>query len=203
ASLSGFGTSAQWEKGKKIDAGLDFEFFKNRLKGSVEVFHNESFDMLFDVPLALTSTYVGGTVLQNLGKMVNKGVEIELHGGIIRAGDFNWNLSGNLATLNNKVTSLPEEANINTGTRIVEKGHKAYEWYLREWAGVDSDTGLPLWYIDRETSDETTSEYSEAKKVYTGYSSTPAYMGAISTRFDFKGFFLAGTLYFAGGHKIY
>lgn len=199
-----YGTVATWEKSERYDVGVEFGLFNRRLNGTVGYYMNETKDMLFNVPLPLSSQYTGGSVLQNVGSMTNTGLELELNGDIISTDDFTWNLGGNFTTLANKVTYLPEDAETIQSTWVLQKDRKIYEWYMKEWAGVDAETGDALWYVNRETNgDETTTNYSEADQMYQGTSRLPKYNGSIMTRFDYKNFFLEGQLYFAGGHKIF
>lgn len=204
AVVSGYGTNAKWEKSNRFDIATSFELFDYRLKGSFGAYINNTSDMLFNVPLPYSAELVSSRVLQNLGKMKNTGIELELSGDIVTTEDFNWNLSGNFSTFSNKVTSLPEDAEIVETTRIVQEGRKVYEWYMPEWAGVNPDDGLPLWYVDRANGDNsTTSVYSEAKRQHLGSNLFPTYQGSISTRLDYKKLFLEGTLYFSGGNELY
>lgn len=204
AFVDRYGTTATWEKSNRRDVGLDFGFFNRRLKGSIGYYSNETKDMLFSIPLPMSSLYTGGSVLQNAGSMTNKGLELELSGDIVATPDFNWNLGGNFSTLANKVTDLPEDAETIQSTWVLQKDRKVYEWRMVEWAGIDSETGDALWYVNRETNgDETTNVYTEAERVYQGTSRLPKFTGSIMTRFDYKNFFLEGQLYFAGGHKIF
>src|SRR5699024_7909933 len=136
----------------------------------------------------LSATYIGGSVLRNAGEMTNRGFEFEIAGDIIQTPDFNWNAGINFSTLANKVTSMPENSETITSTYVVQKGHKVYEWYMKEWAGINPDNGLPLWYINSSESDATTSNYAEAEEQYMGTNPLPKYSGAFSTRFDYKNF---------------
>lgn len=200
--ISGYGTTASWEKGLKRDIALEYRMMDGRLKGTFAYFSNKTYDMLFDKPLPMSSTYVPGSAIQNVGEMTNKGFEADLSFDVIRKEKFNWNVSGNYATLDNMVTKLPEDASIVTGTRIVEQDRILYEWYLPLWKGVDPDNGLPVWYTD-ETKTATTNIYAEASRVYTGFNAMPKYSGGLSTRFDISNFFVEGGIYFSGGNKVY
>src|SRR5690625_622435 len=127
-----YGTTATWEKSKRMDVGLEFGFFNRRLRGSVGYYSNETIDMLFSVPTPYSSLFLGNGVLQNGGNMTNKGLEVELSGDIIATEDFNWNLGGNFSTLANKVTSMPEAAETIASTWVREEGHMVYEWRMKE-----------------------------------------------------------------------
>ncbi len=203
ATVTGYGTDAKWEKSRRMDLSLDYSFFNGRLKGSIGGYYNTTTDMLFQVPLPMSSTFLDGTVLRNLGEMDNKGFEFDISADIISTPDFNWNISGNVSLMSNKVTKLPEEANIISASRIVSQGHKVYEWYLPEFARINPDNGLPEWYIDRTVNDETTNDYTQAQRNYIGKNALPTYYGGLSMRFDYKHLFLDASLFFQGGNRIF
>ena len=49
--------------------------------------------------------FINSTVLQNIGAMVNKGIELQL-GYNDREGAFQWNATANFAHIKNEVTEL-------------------------------------------------------------------------------------------------
>ncbi len=202
AFVVGYGTEATWEIGKRFDVGLNFALFNRRLTGSLGYYNNLTTDMLLNTPLPLSAQYLDAVVLRNVGEMKNTGFEMQLDGTLIQTPDFKWNMGVVFSTVSNEITDIPEDAQDVTGSQVIQKGHAFREWHMREWAGIDPDNGLPLWYIDRTQSDATTSDYSQAKKVYQGTSPLPTYHGSISTRFDYKNFFLEATLYFSGGNQV-
>jgi len=203
---SRFGNSLlTWEKNQNLDVGLDFGIFDGRISGSFSYYHKETYDLLQDVPLTRTSGH--SNITQNVGTVVNKGIEGILNFDIVRTTDLNINLSANFATLDNEVMELAvdangEDINIETGTRKIEVGHPIYEWNMRKWAGVDPANGDPLWYVDSE-SDATTNDYNAAEKQYLGKSAIPTYSGGLGLHVDFIGIFLDANVYFAGGHMVY
>lgn len=198
-----YGTEATWERSGRFDISADFSFFDERLNGTIGVYNNETRDMLLQVPMPYSATFYDAELLQNEGKMRNRGVEFNVNGDLMNTPDFNWNMAFNIATLNNKVTEMTEEAQTITDGYVIQEGHKAYEWYMPEWAGVDPDNGDPLWYVDRTQSDETTNKLAEAERQYTGKTRLPEYTGGLSTRLTYKNLFLEGQLYFSGGNKVY
>jgi TonB-linked SusC/RagA family outer membrane protein len=193
-----------WETNNSINVGLDFGVF-DRVNGSVEYFSRESSDLLLDVPLSYTSGFSSQT--QNVGKMVNKGIEVQLNGDIIRTSNVLWNLGFNLTSLDNEVTELPtssdgEEIGITTSTQTVTVGQPVYGWDLKTWAGVNPDTGEPLWYVDGQ-SGETTSVYADAGRSYQGTSAAPTLYGSIFTRVEFFGVYISGSMYHSSGNSVY
>ncbi|MCF8222608.1 MAG: TonB-dependent receptor [Bacteroidales bacterium] len=201
-----------WEKNKNYDVGLDFALFNNRIDGRVSYFNKTTFDLLQGVPLTRTSGF--SSITQNVGEMVNKGIEGVFNFGIINTADFNLSMNVNFATLDNQVTKLAKDSEgedliTTTGTRRIEVGHIFYEWYLKEWAGVDPNTGEALWYVNEKDADgnvidseSTTTDINQAERVYTGKSAIPTFTGGAGIHVDFKGIYLDANVYVAGGNMI-
>ena len=57
-----------------------------------------------------------------------------------------WRMGVNLTHYKNVVTDLPLKDMPVTGVTRLKEGRSVYDFYLREWAGVDPDNGDPLWY---------------------------------------------------------
>lgn len=134
-----------WEVNKTFNVGLEFGMFKNRISGSVEYFDRGSSELLFDVPLGLSSVITSQT--RNIGAMSNKGIELQLNFDIIKAKSFNWDLQVNFTSLKNNITKLPVETpTIVSGTKRLEVGSDIFAFYLRRWYGVDPLDGAGLYY---------------------------------------------------------
>lgn len=193
-----------WEKSNSLNVGLDFEIF-DRVTGTVEYYKRNNYDLLLQVPITRTSGFT--TILQNVGEMVNNGIEASLNVEILNTESFRWSIGGNITTVNNEVTKLPRdeagnELSIVGSTTIVREGDAAYTWYMRTWAGVNPDTGAPLWYVNGRDG-ETTSSYNQAAMVTQGASALPTLFGSVNTSLDFKGIYLNATLYHSSGNKVY
>lgn len=202
-SIDTYGTDITWEKSRRFDVGFETGLFNERLYGSLSFYSNTTTDMLFEIPIPYSSSFSEGSVLQNSGEMSNEGFEIELGGVLINTPDFKWVLNGSFSTLKNKVTKIPEGAEITTTTAAVRKGHMVNEWYVPDWYGVDPQNGDPLWYVDKTASDQTTNKYSEAKKRFQGKNPLPTYYGYLGTHLEFKNIFLDATFTFSGGNQVY
>lgn len=95
----------QWESSEEKNLGLDISLLRNRISLSVDVYDNQSKDLLLNVPIASTFGYP--TQIQNVGKTSNKGVEFQLSGDILRSTKgLNWNASFNIAFNKNKIEAL-------------------------------------------------------------------------------------------------
>ena len=194
-----------WEKNKTLDLGIDFVVWDNRINGTLAYYNKNTYDLLQNVPMSRTTGH--SFLNQNVGAVTNKGIEAMINVDIVRAAKMHWSVNFNFATVKNNVTKLAKNAegtdiNIQTSTRKVEVGHPIYAWYMRKYAGVDVQTGDPLWYVNGKDG-ETTSSYYAAGEAFQGGSALPTYTGGFGTHFDFQGVYLDVSFYFAGGHKVY
>lgn len=192
----------KWETNLNLNVGVDFAFFDNRLSGSFDVFQRRSKDLLYSRPVAPSLGYTSRD--ENVGALKNVGFEVEVKGTIIDNPEFKWNLGVNLTHYKNKVTELPLADMPPTGTKKLAVGRSVYDFYLREWAGVDPDNGDPLWYVvDANGNRTTTSVYSNATPVFTNKSSLPDVYGGVNTSFSYKGFDLSMLfVYSIGGYIL-
>lgn len=186
-----------WEKNAQIDIGTDFVLFNNRLSGTLEYYNRASVDLLFDVPLPLSSGSPDGSISRNIGEMQNRGIEITLSGDVVKVGDFTWNLSINAATIKNEITSLPVEEFVS-GTKKLKEGKDIYAYWLREYYGVNPANGAPLFRLNTEDNtfgdasdlvigtDTLTSNQGRGRFHYAG-SALPDLYGGITNTFRYKG----------------
>ena len=213
-----------WEKTYTSGLGLDASIFNNRARLAVDYYEKNTDNILYQVPITgLTGVT---TIWQNIGEMENKGIEVSVGGDIIRNQDLTWSLDLNLGHNVNKLTKLYKTKNSNgeyvvrpiivddglgiagSAQRMLEPGRPVDTYYLKEWAGVNPDDGLPLWYkVDRdadgnELSRETTSNYSQATFEKTGKVS-PNLFGGFSTALTYKKFDFNAVFGYALGGKIY
>lgn len=111
------GNSAlKWETTEQKDLGLEFSFFNNRLNFEVDCYIKKTRDLLLNksVPYFLG----GGSMTANVGKLQNKGLEINISSDIISNKDWNWNTNINFASVQNKITDLGDETEIYSNTNI-------------------------------------------------------------------------------------
>lgn len=194
-----------WEKATSMEGALEFGFF-NRINGGITYFYKKSTDLLYDVPLSRTTGH--NERRSNVGSLYNRGLEGNLSIDVIQSDDYQWNVGGNITLVENKITELPEYANgeniIITGSykHTAVEGYSIGTWHMPKWAGVDSQTGKPLWYVNGKDG-ATTSDYSKAKAAYQGASAMPTTYGSINSRLSVKGFYAEASLYYSFGNKVY
>ena len=188
-----------WEGNNQFDAGLDITILNRRITFTADYYKRISDDMLFSLPVSLTTGF--GSVMSNVGKMQNSGVELSIDAYPVRTQDFEWNVNFNITFNKNKVTKLPNGNPIEYSSYWRMEEGKAYNtFYLRQWAGVDPSNGSPLWYKD-ETKKETTTNYNEATRVMAGNAS-PKFFGGFSNSFKYKNFTLSALFAYNFGNVV-
>ncbi len=93
----------KWETTMTHNIGLDFSLFQGKLSGSVEVYQNDTKDLLIEFPIA-GSGYE--TQYRNIGSTRNRGIEVSLNLPIVRRTNFDLTFNANIAFNQNEVTSL-------------------------------------------------------------------------------------------------
>ena len=204
-------TDLKWEVNTQKDLAIEFGLFKNRLKGSVEYYNRNTDGLIFSVPNPLSSGL--DNRVENIGSMVNKGFEISLDGVIVKTNDFSWSLNINASTINNKITKLPQ-GEIIDGTKKLSVGHSIYDYWLRDWYGVDPSDGYALFVADPKfvnTSDASmrvvngvnvTTDQNKALYHYAG-SAIPDLFGSFGNTFKYKGLQLDVVCAYQIGGKMY
>ena len=187
-----------WEVSKKLDVGFDLSLF-HRVHMTFDFYNAETSDALFQVPLSMT-TGIAQTY-QNIGKIRNRGIEFSVNASIIQKADFNWNVFANLTWNKNEVVKLSTDDPLEYTFQIIEEGRPYTQFYMKEYAGVDRETGRPLWYLN-ETGNETTSDYNAAAKRYVG-DADPKVLGGFGTSLAWKGVDFSLNFNYRLGGKVY
>ena len=102
---SGYDTNLQWEQTASSNIGLDFGVLQGRLSGSIEVYQKNTDKLLFTRAVA-PGANLTNTILTNIGKVQNKGVELSLDAVAISTPSLTWNVGFNAAYNTNKITQL-------------------------------------------------------------------------------------------------
>ena len=209
----------KWETQVSYDAAIEFGLFE-KLTGTLEFFNKESKDLLFEVPKPISS----GTesIWENIGKVSNKGLEVTLDYVLLKNKDWRWNIGLNATFLKNEVKKLPDgQKEIIDGTKKIMVGRSIYDYWLKEYAGVDPNDGAALYRFDDSVKEDgtpaqtwsdtdgriigdekfTTSQ-AKAKYHYAG-SAIPDVYGGINMGVKYKAFELTTVFSYALGGKIY
>lgn len=191
-----------WEVNTAYNVGLDFGLF-DRLSGSFEVYKRITTDMLLNTNISRTSGF--STLRRNIGSLSNTGWEALINYDILSGGEFTWNVSANIAHNRSEILDLGEEEEfINAdNSRILHKvGESLYQFYLRDYAGVNPVNGEALWYTGtREERGPLTNVYADARRFLAG-SPEPDFLGGISTDLSWKGLTLSIATEFKLGGEV-
>ena len=199
----------KWETINTLNVGVSFSLFKNRLFGELEVFNRGSKDLLFSVPQPLSDPVT--SFRKNIGTMTNKGIELQLGGDVLSMKNFKWNLLTNTSSFKNEITKLPEETpTILSGTKRYEAGQDIYQFYLRQYYGVDPADGAALFIpADGVTSSlrtvngqQVTTDINNAKFAYSG-TAIPDVFGSFTNTFSYKSLQLSFLVNYQIGGKFY
>lgn len=179
-----------WEQTWTNNVGLRLNFIDHRIGLDVDFYHKKTTNILMLVPQSYALTGEKNR-WENIGAMVNRGVEISANADIIRTKDFTWNVSANVSYNKNKLVELyngvTEYVQSTTGLKFVV-GHPVHEFFLNRYAGVNPANGDALWY----TKDgELTTEFREEDKVMTGKTFDSPWAGGFGTSLAWKGLSLS------------
>ena len=191
-----------WEISEQFDLGLDARLFNNRLTFAADFYNKQTKDLLFSVPVAPELGV--SSVMSNGGNVLNRGWEFEL-GWRDRIGDFNYSVSGNFSTLQNKVLSLAEGAAPSYKTDASSTNYQirnAFEpgysvWYLNGYIfeGINADGTPKIKDIDGD------GEIGTGDMTFIG-NTMPSFQYGININLEYKGFDFTLNGYGQGGNVI-
>lgn len=194
-----------WETTAQLDLGIDIGLLNDRLSMQFDYYNKQTTDLLLDREIPSITGF--STVLDNVGTLENKGIELVINYAIIRNNALTWNVGMNFSKNENKVLSLTNgETMIDpSSTRfmnVVKVGEPIGVFYGAQYAGVNPANGDALWYVNGDTPGETTNNHNLARKVVLG-NPTPTTVYGINMNVQYKGFDLSVLLQGVAGNKIF
>jgi TonB-linked SusC/RagA family outer membrane protein len=194
-----------WETSVTYNLGTEFALLNNSLSGSIEYFGRKSKDMLYYKPVQGSVGYT--SIPMNVGSMTNSGLEIDLGYTVLKTSNITWDVNVNATMIKNEINELHEDLNglLIDGSRIYEEGESMYRYYLVEYAGVESSTGLALYYTeDDEGNRVTTTDWSDAASYKIGTEDLmPDVYGGFGTSISAFGFDASVQFSYQLGGQIY
>ncbi|MFD0964892.1 SusC/RagA family TonB-linked outer membrane protein [Pseudofulvibacter geojedonensis] len=185
-----------WETNRNFNVGFETRFLDNRISIEAEYFTRKVSDMLFLTPRAGSAG--GRPFPENVADMENVGYEITLGVDILRNKDYNLSFNANTTHVKNEVTKLfGESSDIITNNQFpfaLQVGQGRYDFYLREFAGVNPANGNALYYVNDPTNldvngnmvVEVTEDIGAAQQVFSGKSALPDFYGGFSFNGNYK-----------------
>lgn len=217
---SQLGNSAiKWESTLQKDIGLDFAFFKSRLRGTFGYYEKTTDGLLLNITTAPSSAYE--SVILNIAKVRNKGLEFDLRGDVVRNNSFTWNAALNISRNRSKVLNInggpfsdPNNRDaLNLGTSIVKEGEPLGLLYGKYSTGViktekqldDYKAKFTYWdifdpYLNiGDLSYEIQDEFWKDSIIGNAY---PKFYGGFTNTFNYKNFSLVALLTFSYGNQL-
>ena len=207
----GYAAQIKWEETTTYNVGLDFVFWNNRINGSVDVYKRVTNDLLNYVPVA-GMTNLTNYLLQNVGDLENKGIEVALNVVPIEKKDLRWEIGLNVAYNKNEITRLtasddPSYLGVETGgisggvgnnVQIQKVGNPLNSFYV--FQQVYDEAGKPLEgvYVDRNHDGQIT---DDDRYVY--YKPDADVNIGLNTELSYKKWTLSASLRSSLGNYVY
>jgi len=94
----------KWESTKGLNIGLDFSILKDRIAGTVDAYSTNTYNLLLNRKIPYITGYT--SILDNIGKTANKGIEFALTTRNIKGDNFAWETNVNFSANRNKLVEL-------------------------------------------------------------------------------------------------
>lgn len=107
AYLAGDGVgnpNLKWETTYAANLGLDFQLFKNRVSGTVDVYNSRTKDLLMTRTVPIMNGY--NRIWDNIGETQNRGIEVTLNTLNLGGKDFKWNSTAVFSLDRDKIIEL-------------------------------------------------------------------------------------------------
>ena len=210
---SGYDSNRKWEETATSNIGIDFGLFKNRLSGTIELYHKDTKNLLNNIDLPMGSNFTN-MIVKNIGSMMNNGYEINLNGVVIDKKEMQWDLGFNISHNYSKITKLTLNDSSNsdyvgvatggisggTGNLIQmhSVGHAPNTFYL--YKQLYYDNGLP---IEGAFADLNGDGVINEKDKYFVYPPEPDVILGFNTTFIYKKWSFAASLRANIGNYVY
>jgi TonB-linked SusC/RagA family outer membrane protein len=205
-----------WEKTTNINLGLDIGILDNKVILALDAYNSTTNDLLLAVPVPFTTGY--SSAIQNIGKLMNKGIEVEISTRNIEKSDFKWSTDFNFSYNKNEVKKMgPSGAPIYTGPFWAESasytgiGYPIGSFYLWEADGIfqtQAEVNASARYAtegvgDVKWKDQNADGKIDANDRKVMGQPTPKYNFGITNDFSYKGFDLSVFINGSGGHQTF
>ncbi len=198
----------RWETTATTNIGLDYGLWNNRVSGSLEVYEQDTYDLLMPRNLPFTSGY--GSVLQNVGKSRNRGVEFSVSTvNIDKGGDngFKWSTDFNINSNKEEIVEIYSGKKDDVGS-LYFIGQPLTVYYDYEKLGIwqTNDAAEALKFKQypgeiRVKDQNNDGSINALDRVLLG-SDIPKWAGGFTNRFSYKGIDLSIFVFTRQGSMI-
>ena len=204
----------KWETTASYNAGFDLGLFKNRLNIVFDAYYKKTSDLLLVVPMGFASGVT--SQLQNVGNVVNKGIELSINGTLLQRRDLSWTISANGAYNQNEITDMGVTNDVIQGSekqQILRRFESLGSFYGLQFEGIvqqgEDVSKLPT--INGQTPQPGDLKFSDTNsdgkidgndRIILG-STQPKLTYGFSTHFSYRGFDVSATFSGSYGNKVY
>ena len=201
-----------WETTDQWNIGIDFGFLKNRINGSVELYLQNTTDLLLERQLPVVSGF--SSVMSNVGSTRNKGIEITLNTRNIQNKHFNWTTDFTFSANKEEIVELYNGKHDDVGN-LWFIGHPIDVYYdykkIGIWQNTEADLAEMAKFNENGANftpgsiriEDTDGNYriTDEDKQILG-STRPKFVMSMVNNFEFKGFDLSIFLYGSVGGML-
>jgi TonB-linked SusC/RagA family outer membrane protein len=214
-------TDLQWETTRRLTAGLNGNFFNNRVNTQFNIYKSWTSNLLSLRQLAWTSGLQENW--SNDGKLENLGFDVTIGWKVLALKDFTWELGASAGHYTNKVTALPDNKSVKTdiygATILTQVGQPVGLFYGYKTDGVYSKTSEAQadgYYVKKQNGDNAYFEAGDMRFVDINHDKcidendmtiigdpNPDIYGSIFANFTYKNFALNAVFNYSLGNDIY
>lgn len=183
----------KWETIGMFNLGIDFSSKNARFFGTIEYYKKNGNDLFGSAPVDITAG-IGSSITKNVANITAHGFDVELNSLNFVINKFRWSTQLNLNVNKDKVkqyflSSQLGNAFVRLGNSVSGvEGLPIYSVFSYKWGGLNSETGLPIGYIEGEKSDDYSLIVGNGTEVeglvYHG-PSLPTKFGSLGNTFDY------------------
>lgn len=174
----------KWEKTAQWDIGFNLNMFKNRLNFDLSYYYKKTTDLLLERPLPNSTGY--SNVMDNIGELSNRGLDIMVSSTNIQTNDFQWTTTLSANYNKGKIDKLGEtdadilvDPNFLNGRPILRVGESPFSYFGFRRLGI---------YTEEEAAElgvrAGTAKRSENREILG--KTTPDWTGSFINRFAYK-----------------
>ena len=127
----------KWETTASYNVGIDLGLWKDRVNIVLDAYYKKTSDLLLVVPMGFASGVT--SQLQNVGNVVNKGMELAVSGTLLQRKGLTWTASANVAYNHNEITDMGETNNVIQGSdsqQILRRGESLGSFFGLNFIGI-------------------------------------------------------------------
>ena len=204
----------KWETTASYNLGFDLGLLKNRINIVFDAYYKKTSDLLLVVPMGFASGVI--SQLQNVGNVVNKGLELSVNTHLIQRKNLQWTFSANAAYNHNEITDMGATNDVIQGSdkqQILRRGESLGSFYGLQFTGIvqqDEDvTKLPT--INGQTPKPGDLKFADTNgdnkidgndRVILG-STQPDVIYGFSTQLRYRNFDFSASFAGSYGNKLY